>query len=601
MEREIAFHASGGFRLLRRFGMRNTWKTVLVAVSITVGALLISGTAQARDSKHVWTYESDAVGSVPAGCTTPSGRAAETVSADIAHHGSHSLLLADDSTSSLPVLNCARTAVPGADLSFAVDPAAAPNGFMVDLTGTTTTSTASTVVFHMLFRGNGAVQWYDGARWLPLAPAGTLPVGSWSRVEIGTTADQDMAYVHINGRYLGSAGPWGINPITAIDGFQFAGFGTATDGDHVYFDDVSLGDALHSRPAAIVSQYGIGPSTTVATSDTPIQMPTTAARVPLANDRQRILMDYPAHTDVASTAGNQFVYSDDAGRTWHDYQAHNPMPDAPSFMLTRLADGSLFAINYHGYVAPKPNQSVIETAVSTDNGNTWTHRSGLMTGSQDFAPYSCERPTGCTAFVQVHNLIQDRDGTMYQSAYGRYVGDTKLRQVVLISHDGGINWTVLATVAYSTTLYPAGTSWDGFCEGVLTRTSDGGLLIVMRTGGYLPMYTSRSSDNGKTWSAPAQMHSADGQTVSSVYPTLDRLPDGSLLLFVGRPGYALLRSTDDGATWSKPTWLDYQDSANGYLLPLGGMSVMVFGDRGANWQNPARYAVWARTVTVRAH
>jgi hypothetical protein len=109
------------------------------------------------------------------------------------------------------------------------------------------------------------------------------------------------------------------------------------------------------------------------------------------------------------------------------------MPDAPSFNLTRLADGSLFAINYHGYVAPQLNQSVIETAVSKDNGATWTMRDGLMTGPQNFAPYACERPTGCTAFVQVHNVLQARDGTMYRSAYGRYDGHKKLRQVLLVS------------------------------------------------------------------------------------------------------------------------------------------------------------------------
>jgi Neuraminidase (sialidase) len=293
-----------------------------------------------------------------------------------------------------------------------------------------------------------------------------------------------------------------------------------------------------------------------------------------------------------------FVYSDDNGRSWHDYQAHNPMPDAPSFNLTRLADGSLFAINYHGYVAPLPNQSVIETAVSKDNGATWTMRDGLMTGPQNFAPYACERPTGCTAFVQVHNLIQDRDGTMYQSAYGRYDGDAKLRQVLLVSDDGGVNWTVRSTVAYSDTLYPPGTSYDGYCEGVLTRTRDGGLLIVMRTGSYLPMYVSYSGDNGRTWAAPQQIRTPSGRTVSSVYPALNRLADGSLLLMVGRPGYSFLRSTDDGRTWSEPTWADYQDSANGYVLPLDGNTVMLFGDRGANWQSPLQYAVWSRTVTV---
>ena len=420
----------------------------------------------------------------------------------------------------------------------------------------------------------------------------------WSTVEVATTADQDMAYVRVNGHYLGSGGPWGINPIVAIDGFQFAGTGTPAVGDHVYFDDVSMGVAQHQRPAEVTAGYHIGPITTIATSSTPVQMPNTAARVRLPDGRWRILMSYPAHTDAAATAGNEFAYSDDGGRTWQNYQAHNPMPDAPSFMLTKLADGSLFAMNYHGYVAPQLNQSVIETAVSTDDGATWTQRDGLMTAPQDFAPYPCERPTGCTAFVQVHNVLQDADGTMYQSAYGRYAGDTKLRQAILVSHDGGINWTVEATVAYSTDIYPPGTSYDGYCEGVLTRAHDGSLLIVMRTGSYLPMYTSRSTDNGKTWSAPQQIHTSSGQTVSSVYPTLDRLADGSLVLLVGRPGYSLLRSSDDGRTWSDQTWVDYQDSANGFLLPLGGQSVMVFGDRGANWQSPLQYAVWSRTVVV---
>ena len=537
------------------------WKSALVVgCAVVIAGLVSAGPPAARGGSQHWNFESDQVGSVAVGCTTPTGRAATAVSADTAYRGEHSLLLVDDSTTSLPAVSCARPAARDIDLTFAVYPATVPNGFMADVLGTTTPGTHG-VVFHVLFNGVGAVQWYDGSRWLPIAPAGTITPSQWSKVEIATTADQDMAYVTLNGHYLGSAGPWGVNPITAIDGIQFAGTGTPTLGDHVYFDDVRVGSALRHRPAAVARHYDIAPITTVATSSTPVQMPNTAARVPLGHGRWRILMSYPAHTDVGATAGNEFVYSDDNGRSWHDYQAHNPMPDAPSYNLTRLADGSLFAINYHSYVAPQPSQAVIETAVSKDNGATWTMRSGLLTGPQDFAPYACERPTGCTAFVQVHNVPQGRDGTLYQSAYGRYNGDLKYRQVLLVSPDGG-------------------------------------LLIVMRTGSYLPMYVSRSNDDGRTWSDPQRILTPSGRTVSSVYPALNRLGDGSLLLMAGRPGYSMLRSTDDGHTWSEQTWIDYQDSANGYVLPLPGNTVMLFGDRGANWQSPLQYAVWSRTVTV---
>lgn len=575
------------------------WKSALAAgCAVGLVGLLYGGPAGAApdSSSQYWSFESDQVGSVPAGCVTPDGRAATAVSAEAAHSGKQSLLLADDSATSLPAVSCARPAARGIDLSFAVDPATVPNGFMVDLLGTTTAGTHG-VAFHVLFNGAGAVQWYDGGRWLPLAPAGTVPSGRWSTVEVGTTADQDMAYVTLNGHYLGSGGPWGINPITAIDGIQFAGTGTPTQGDRVYFDDVRVGPALPQRPAAVLQHYQVGPMSTVATSSTPVQMPNTAARVHTAHG-WRILLSYPAHTDVGETAGNEFVYSDDNGRTWHDYQSHNPMPDAPSYNITQLADGSLLAVNYHSYAASQANQAIIETAVSKDNGATWTRREGLLSGPQDFAPYSCERPTGCTAFVLVHNVLQSSDGTLYQSSYGRYVGDTKYRQVLLVSHDGGLTWTLRATIAYSTTIYPPGTSYEGYCEGVLARTRDGGLIVVMRTSSYLPMYISRSDDDGRTWSEPQQLRTPGNQPVISVYPALNRLADGTLLLMVGRPGYSLLRSTDDGRTWSEATGIDYQNSANGYVLSLYGNTVMMFGDRGANWQSPKQYAVWSRIVTV---
>jgi photosystem II stability/assembly factor-like uncharacterized protein len=70
---------------------------------------------------------------------------------------------------------------------------------------------------------------------------------------------------------------------------------------------------------------------------------------------------------------------------------------------------------------------------------------------------------------------------------------------------------------------------------------------------------------------------------------------------VGRPGLALLASPDgSGRTWTRPVEADYQNSANGVLLPTGPDSMLVFGDRGANWSHPtpSPYSVWSRVVTV---
>ncbi|WP_084615050.1 sialidase family protein [Nakamurella lactea] len=586
-------------------------KVLRCVVPLAVAAALavpLAGPAAAVTSGHPkapvqWTFERDRVGELPTGCTTPAGTTPFAVTDERAYRSRKSLELNDSSASSLPMIGCAEPAQQGAALSFRANPAGAANGFVVDLTGST--AIGSGVVFELQFRADGSVGWTDGSRWLPVAPAGTMPQQTWSTVAVGTTGDQDMAYVWINGRAVGSAGPWGVNPVTSVTGFQLAGFGTPGSGDRVFFDDVSYGSALRSRPAAVKRQYQIGdPTTIVASTTTTTQMPNTAARVPLGHGRERILASYPAHTDVGDTAGNQFVYSDDGGKTWTDYQTHNPLPDAPSFYLTRLHDGSLYAINYHGYANGNSRQSVIESAVSTDNGASWTNREGLLTAPADLAPYDCERPSGCTAFVQVHNVIEDPDGTLYQSAYGKYDGDTKYRQLMLISHDGGLDWSVRATVAFDPTL-SSDPAYAGPCEGVFVRTGPHSFLAVMRTGSYQPMYSVRSDDDGRTWTTPQKMKTVTGQPVSSVFPSLERLGDGSLLLMVGRPGLSLLRSFDNGETWSDPTWVDYTNSANGYLLAMGGTSVMVFGDRGAAgelggapWQSPVEFGVWNRTVTA---
>ncbi|WP_212754025.1 sialidase family protein [Nakamurella aerolata] len=545
-----------------------------------------------------WDFESGTPGSVPAGCAAPAGKAPAVITAADAASGRQSLLIDDQNASAQTVLGCSFSARAGAQLALSIKPTAVRGGIAIDLTGTSTAGAGG--IFHLIVVGDGAVRWYDErGGWRPLAPAGTVPTGVWSRLELGVTGDQDAVYLSVNGSYRGSAGPQTINPVRTLTGWQVASSGTATVGDTAYLDDVTVGPALARRPNAITAQYAIGPKYYLATSSTPAQMPTTAVQVPwpTAVGGKRIIASFPAHGDSATDTGNRMVISDDGGKTWQDYQSHNPMPQVPSIFITRLQDGSLYAMNYHNYATADPTRATIESATSTDNGVTWTQRDGTLTSPEPLAAYACERPAGCTAIVQVHSVVEDPDGTLYQTAYGRYQGDTKLRQILLVSKNKGLDWTVRATVANNPNL-STDKAFEGFPEGVLTRIGEHGFLMVMRTGSYLPMYQSYSSDDGYTWSTPQPVRTTTGQPVSSVFPTLERMADGSLLLLVGRPGLSLLRSRDDGKTWTPQTWVDYQNSANGFMMVTGSKTVMVFGDQGADWNRPLQYRVWSRTVIV---
>lgn len=576
----------------------------LAAVAATTLALGASPPARAQSPATPaaapiphWDFEKDQPGATPAGC---SAAAADPVVTDgLAHGGKRSLLLPPATAGAPAQLNCAATPQRGATLTFWVHPEAA-TGFTVGLLGTTTAATEpNTAVARVGAGSDGALTWSDGTRNLPIADAGTVRPGQWNRITIGMTTDQDAIHLRVDDREVGSGGPVKIDPITAVTGFTL---GSGDGPGRVFVDDVDLGPAQTQLPREIRSQYRIGEKRTIATATEPIQMPSTAVRVPGPPDAggrrgERIIAMYPAHSDAADTAGNELVASDDGGRSWQDFQAHNPMPDAPSFFMTRLRDGSLLAINYHGYANDNRHESVIESAVSTDDGHTWTTREGVMSAPADLAPYACERPAGCTAIVQVHNVVEGADGTLYQSAYGKYDGDPKYRQLLLTSTDGGLNWGVRSTVAFDPDLLPD-KGYEGPCEGALVRTGEHSFLMVMRTGSYLPMYAARSDDDGRTWSGLEQLRTTGNHPVSSVYPTLERLGDGSLVLLAGRPGESLLRSTDEGATWSEPVRIDWTNSANGYLLPMGGNEVMLFGDQGANWQKPKEYGIWNRTVEV---
>lgn len=563
-------------------------------IAIVAAAAVIATAAGAgadRPKPDVRTFETDAVGSVPGGCSTPESAVPATVSADRGYRSRQSLHVGSKAQ-----IACPAPARSGAELSFELFPATIAANVQFELRGHLQgIPDTEQVVFQAGLAPDGALQWSDHGGWTRVSAPGAIRPGQWNRVRVHLPADQERAYISINGRYVAPIGPVGVRAVADITGYQFA----AGAGDDSYVDDVALSPPAGKTPAT--GPFQIGPDVTVASYPTLAQMPNTAVNT-YPDGRRRTLLLYGMHADTSDAAGNQLAGSYDGGRTWQSADDLNPMSDAPSYMLSRLRNGDILAVDYHTYmVADSDNlKAEVPTAISHDQGKTWVQFSGVMTAPQRMRPISTvtDRPGfPLGGFVLVHSVVENPDGSLLQSGYGYYDGDTKYRQIVLRSTDEGANWTVASTAAYSPDL-PA----EGFCEGVMERVADGSLMIVMRTGSYQPMYVARSNDDGSTWSQPQPLVAGPkDQPVVGIYPSLTLMPNGTLVLYIGRPGQSILASTDgNGRHWSTPQTVDYLNDGNGGTLVMAPNKLLVFGDRGANWSTPTpqTYRIWTRTVTV---
>jgi len=145
------------------------------------------------------------------------------------------------------------------------------------------------------------------------------------------------------------------------------------------------------------------------------------------------------------------------------------------------------------------------------------------------------------AGVYPHNYIRE-DGSI----------DFKCASVFYRSTDDGRTWKVQGRIPYQPDrkIDPVGELRGGFTEPDYEILADGSLYCVLRTTdgtGIGPLYASRSSDLGKTWTKPEVI------APNGVLPQLLRLANGALVLVSGRPGVQVRVSPDGrGETWTPP-------------------------------------------------
>ncbi|MEJ2616372.1 MAG: sialidase family protein [Ignavibacteriaceae bacterium] len=280
--------------------------------------------------------------------------------------------------------------------------------------------------------------------------------------------------------------------------------------------------------------------------------------------------------------GKAVMWSSDKGHTWISGPA-GPF-DKTSI---DLGNGEAIAIKRNSEQRSDGKYS-LKIQRSLDNWKTVTEEEAILD-----IPNATFTLTGggdvIDGFLFHHGILKIDGNTLIGTMYGNYEGDNilcdgyppelnqrKYRTIVVFSKDKGHTWGNPVLVAYdkmlgrgipedypllgqsipkekasATSIVPAITQ-EGFREADLVQAKNGDLLCLMRTGGRngelvnlfpTPLYCSKSTDKGKSWSPPEQI--AD----RGVCPNAVTLENGIIVCTYSRPGNWLIFSDDNGSTW----------------------------------------------------
>jgi len=234
-----------------------------------------------------------------------------------------------------------------------------------------------------------------------------------------------------------------------------------------------------------------------------------------------------------------------------------PAKDIPK---TELPEGTPWEHGYNGvYTIRDPRQMPVELT------RQFLLRKPAGKDEWERVPATIDDPGGGIGCYDPpdaeHSVVRGRrcqyilelpDGALLGIFYGARLGPdrkpyAKSQSYCLKSTDGGITWRFHGIIARDDH-HPLA----GYTEPYVTVLPDDSLLAVLRTecAKTGPMYRTRSTDGGQTWTAPEEIWPF------GVLPQLLTLDNGVTVLAFGRPGVHLLFSrAGKGETWETPIHL----------------------------------------------
>ena len=269
------------------------------------------------------------------------------------------------------------------------------------------------------------------------------------------------------------------------------------------------------------------------------------------------------------TAGVAFTTSADDGRTWSPPKvAYRREGYLAHGLIYPHEDGrwTLVASESERIQGGQYAPPRIISMESADRGETWSEPHELILGGKPASDYGGE------GRISLYGpIFRLSDGTLIQTWYW-YSGANGTRRdssVLVRSTDDGRTW--------SAPIFIDNTEFDTN-ECAVAELEPGHLVAFMRTLRARNMWRSESTDYGKTWAPMVQ------STISAECPLLIAQQGALVLAGRGFGGLTVAMSFDGGQTWTRPR-----------VIPVGSMGGMVGLSDGRVlatvstwWGNPAR-------------